>query len=250
MTKFLLIVNLFFFGNLFPQTVSDSSEVSTATQKLALKEIEFDSEKIETYKTDEAFEYLDSIEKDSWWTRFKRWLQLKYQSFLNWLFGEYEPSGFWLAVLKILPYLLLIGVLSLLIWLFIRLNPANAVMEEPMKARVNLQKEEELVQSADISALIQEAIQKEDYRLAVRYLYLKSLQELDQNEFISYKFQKTNEDYINEIEQPKINRQFTKITRLYDFIWYGAFQLSKARFKKVQAEFVEMENSLKSGNNE
>ncbi|SHF56577.1 protein of unknown function [Salegentibacter echinorum] len=250
MTKFLLILNLLFFGNLYPQATRDTASVATASQSVVLREIDFDAEEIETYKTEKEFDYLNRIEEDSWWTRFKRWLQLKYSSFMNWLFGEYEPSGFWLFVLKILPYLLLFGLVALIFWLFIRLNPANAVMEEPMKARVNLQKEEELVQSADISALIKEAIVNEDYRLAVRYLYLKSLRKLDQNEFISYKFQKTNKDYINEIKQPKVNDQFTRITRLYDFIWYGAFQLSKERFETARAEFIKMENSINSNQND
>ena len=66
---------------------------------------------------------------------------------------------------------------------------------------------------------------------------------------ISYRFQKTNEDYINEISETEIKEQFTKITRLYDFIWYGDFPLSKERFEKVDREFTEMENSLKPGSN-
>ena len=122
-------------------------------------------------------------------------------------------------------------------------------MAEPITGKVNLQKEEELVKKADISSLINQAISEENYRLAVRYLYLKSLRLLDQTEHISYRFQKTNEDYINEIKETGIKEQFTKITRLYDFIWYGDFPLSKERFEKVDREFTEMENSLKPGSN-
>ncbi|WP_037314852.1 DUF4129 domain-containing protein [Salegentibacter sp. Hel_I_6] len=251
MIKVFLLFCFIFFGNLIPQeqAMSDSTEVVQNSAKENLEKANFDPEKIEAYKTDKAFDYLDKIEEDSWWTRLKKWINLKWNAFLQWLFGDYQTNAFWSAVLATLPYVLLILVLGLITWLFIRLNPGNAVMAEPLTGKVNFQKEEDLVKSADISSLIQKAIQQENYRLAVRYLYLKSLRLLDQKEHISYRFQKTNEDYINEIRETELKSQFTKITRLYDFIWYGDFDLSKSRFEKVNQEFSQMENSLKPANN-
>ena len=252
MIKFLLFLNLFFFGNFIPQEqlATNATDLSQSTLEPKLEQADFDSEKIEAYKTEKAFEYLNKIEEDSWWIRLKRWLNLKWNAFLQWLFGDYQTNAFWSAVLQALPYLLLVLVTVVITWLFIRLNPANAVMAEPIKGTVNLQKEEEIVKTADISSLIDRAIDDENYRLAVRYLYLKSLRILDKNKHISYRFQKTNEDYINEIKETKIKEQFIKITRLYDFIWYGDFNLSKERFTKVNEEFKKMEESLKPGINE
>ncbi len=251
MIKILLLFSFIFFGNLIPQeqAVTDSTEVSQNSTEETLEKADFDVEKIEDYKADKAFDYLEKVEEDSWWTRLKRWINLKWNAFLQWLFGDYQTNAFWNAVLTALPYVLLILVLGLITWLFIRLNPGNAVMAESITGQVNLKKEEDIVKSADISSLIDEAIRVENYRLAVRYLYLKSLRLLDQKEHISYRFQKTNEDYINEINETEIKNQFMKITRLYDFIWYGDFELSKERFAKVKREFTQMENNLKPENN-
>ena len=251
MIKVFLLFSFIFFGNLIPQeqAMTDSTEVVQNSSEETLEKVDFDTEKIKNYKADKAFDYLEKIEEDSWWTRLKRWVNLKWNAFLQWLFGDYQTNAFWSAVLSALPYIFLILVLGLITWLFIRLNPGNAVMAEPITGRVNLKKEEDIVKSADISSLINEAIRDENYRLAVRYLYLKSLRLLDQKDHIQYRFQKTNEDYINEINEAEIKNQFTKITRLYDFIWYGDFDLSKSRFQKVKREFSQMENNLKSGNN-
>ncbi|PKD19220.1 hypothetical protein APR41_16655 [Salegentibacter salinarum] len=251
MFKILILFSFIFFGNLIPQeeAVTDSTEMIQNSSEETLEEVGFDTEKIENYKADKAFDYLEKIEEDSWWTRLKRWINLKWNAFLQWLFGDYETNTFWGAVLSAVPYILLILVLGLITWLFIRLNPGNAVMAEPITGKVNLKKEEDIVKSADISSLIDVAIRDENYRLAVRYLYLKSLRILDQKEHIQYRFQKTNEDYITEINAPEIKNQFTKITHLYDFIWYGDFELSKPRFEKVNREFTKMENNLKTGNN-
>ncbi|MBZ9630107.1 DUF4129 domain-containing protein [Salegentibacter sp. LM13S] len=251
MIKVLLLFSFLFFGNLIAQdqAVADSTELIQNFSEEKLEKADFDTENIENYKADKAFDYLEKIEEDSWWTRLKRWVNLKWNAFLQWLFGDYQTNAFWNAVLTALPYVLLILVLGLITWLFIRLNPGNAVMTEPITGKVNLKKEEDIVKSADIYSLIDEAIRNQNYRLAVRYLYLKSLRLLDQKEHISYRFQKTNEDYINEIKENEIKNQFTKITRLYDFIWYGDFELSKERFEKVNREFTQMENNLKTGDN-
>ncbi|MBZ9731279.1 DUF4129 domain-containing protein [Salegentibacter sp. JZCK2] len=251
MIKILLFFSFIFFGNLIPQhqAITDSTEVIQNSPEEILEKADFDVKEIEDYKTEKAFNYLEKIEEDSWWTRLKRWINLKWNAFLQWLFGDYHTNAFWSAVLSALPYVFLILVLGLITWLFIRLNPGNAAMAEPITGKVNLKKEEDIVKSADISSLIEEAIREENYRLGVRYLYLKSLRLLDQKEHISYRFEKTNEDYINEINETEIKNQFTKITRLYDFIWYGDFELSKERFTKVHREFTQMENKLKTENN-
>lgn len=251
MIKILLLFSFIFFGSFIPQEqiTADSTEMIRNSPEENLEKVDFDAEKIENYKSEKAFDYLDKIEEDSWWTRLKRWIDLKWNAFLQWLFGDYQTNAFWNAVLTALPYVFLVLILGFITWLFVRLNPGNAVMDEPITGKVNFQKEEALVKSADISSLIEEAIQQENYRLAVRYLYLKSLRLLDQKEHILYRFQKTNEDYINEIKETEIKNQFIKITRLYDFIWYGDFKLSKERFEKVNREFTQMENSLKPKNN-
>jgi len=251
MIRFLFFFSFIFFGNLIPQEqiVADTTEKSQQFSEENLQTADFDTEKIENYKAEKAFDYLERIEEDSWWTRLKRWINLKWNAFLQWLFGDYQTNAFWNAVLQALPYILLALVLGVITWLFIRLNPANAVMAEPTTGKVNLKREEEIVKSGDISSLIEEAVRDENYRLAVRYLYLKSLRLLDQKEYISYRFQKTNEDYINEIKETEIKEHFSKTTRLYDFIWYGDFHLSKERFTKVNREFTQLENDLKTENN-
>ncbi|TDN82385.1 uncharacterized protein DUF4129 [Salegentibacter sp. 24] len=251
MVKFLLSLSFIFFGISGPQAqiVIDSTEINQRLPDKTLEKADFDSKEIEKYKAEKAFDYLEKIEEDSWWTRLKRWVELKWNAFLQWLFGDYQTNSFWSTVLSALPYVLLVLVLGLITWLFIRLNPGNAVMAEPLMGKVNLKKEEDIVRSADISSLVNKAIEEENYRLAVRFLYLKSLRLLDQKEHISYRFQKTNQDYINEIYKTEIKDQFTKITRLYDFIWYGDFELSKGRFEKANREFTLMENNLKNADN-
>lgn len=108
------------------------------------------------------------------------------------------------------------------------------------KAVVNLSKEEELIKNEDLSLLIQDAIGQKNYRLAIRYYYLLVLQKLSKHNVIDWQQQKTNEDYIKEIQSNKLKDKFATSTYLYDFVWYGNFEINELEFSKAQIEFVKL----------
>ena len=108
-----------------------------------------------------------------------------------------------------------------------------------------LNEEEELVKTKDITKLIQEAVKAEDYRLAVRYYYLWFLQKLDQHKVIEYESQKTNQDYTQEISAAPLKKQFAVITRIYEFIWYGNFEVSENAYYLAEKDFSKMDQELK-----
>lgn len=209
-----------------------------------LQPANFSEKEIRELKEQKAFSYIDRSQEVSWWTRFKRWISLKYEQLLKWLFGDYKANSFLLFVFKLLPYLLLAILLGLIVWLFIRLNPGGSVLEQPAKPQVYSSKEEELMQSRDLQRLTEEAVQNGQFRLAVRYHYLLNLQQLDRLNFISYQFQKTNEDYAAEIGNENVRVKFLKVTRLYDFIWYGDFQVSETDYRLAEKGFAEMDGIL------
>ena len=242
----LLLFMLLSFGSVHPQTDS----LSAGPQQVhydhteGLQPVGFSKEKITALKNQKAFSYVDKSQEVSWWTRFKRWVSLKYEQLLHWLFGDYKANSFLLFIFKLLPYLLLAILLGLIVWLFIRLNPGGSILEEPAQAKVYASKEEELIQSREIQKLIEEAVKNGQFRLAVRYHYLQNLQQLDQLNFISYQYQKTNEDYAAEISTENVRGKFLKVTRLYDFIWYGDFKVSEGDYKLAEKGFTEMDAIL------
>ncbi|MCH4822827.1 DUF4129 domain-containing protein [Gramella lutea] len=249
MKKFILILlTCFFFGNVFPQekdSIIEKKEISY-DQSSGLSPIEFDQEKIEAYKTQKEFDYLQNTENESWWTRFKKWLNAKYQQFMNWLFGDYEPNSVLALIISIVPFILLLVLLGLVAWLFSRLNPGGRMLQQPKTSDVFLTEEEELVKKEDLPKLIKKAVNNGEFRLAVRYYYLDELRKLDELRLIDYKFQKTNKDYSEEIEDYVIGKHFYEISKLYEFIWYGSFQVSEADYRKIEKNFQSMDNSLNS----
>ncbi len=244
MQKLLLTILLSWisYGMVLPQedTIPTLKKQVQYDSITSLNNVSFDKGVISNYKDREEFNYLQKEEKFSWWTGFKRWVNQKYQRFLDWLFGDYRAGWLISALTAIVPYLLLGGLLALIIWLFIKLNPGRSILEEPRTSQVFLNKEEEIVQSQDIKKLIAEAIENGNFRLVIRYYYLLVLQDLDQKKVITYQLQKTNEDYLSEISTASLQEQFKVITRMYDHIWYGSFEISPTNFKIAEQDFLKM----------
>ncbi|MCF4101839.1 DUF4129 domain-containing protein [Gillisia sp. M10.2A] len=253
MNKRLLLILLFSIAFL-PLKAQDSIAITPNEllydKNSKLQPVHFSEENIEIHKNEEAFNYLNEIENDSWWTRFKRWLQLQYNKIIAWLFGDYQANDFIKLLVTILPFIIIGAILGLIIWLFIRLNPGASFFKETASADVILNEEEQLVHSENISQLIQEAITAGNLRLAIRYYYLQLIRTLNKKAEIKYEFQKTNSEYLQEIKHLNSKEQIKKAMRIYDFIWYGNFPISENHFHQAQLHFEQLERTLKSLPNE
>lgn len=242
MQKFLFFILLLFYLNPgFPQE-NDSIAISQTSQELV--PLEFDEEKLQKLKEDPAFDYSEREKEENWWTRFKRYVSLQWSKLLDRLFGDIETSGFWANLLELLPYVILLMSISLLLFLFVSLNPATSLLSPSIKGGVKLNEEEDIIRHRNIKELIEQAVLSENYRLAVRYHFLYILRQLAEKGYIIYNSSKTDEDYLAEISEKEHKRHFKNLSRIYDFIWYGHFEPEKEIYLKIKKEFLEMEGLM------
>ena len=103
--------------------------------------------------------------------------------------------------------------------------------------------EEQLAQ-VDLDALLQTALEKRDYRLAIRYQYLKVLKILSEKNIIEWNFDKTNLDYQKEINVPRTKVAFIEVSNLYDHIWYGEQELDEIKYHVAQRRFKTLNDTL------
>ena len=203
--------------------------------------LKFDKEKIASYKENPEFDYTEKIKKENWWTRFKQWVALQWSRIIKWLFGDFKASPVLAFFLKMLPYLLLALLLGLVIYFFSKLDPGSYFSNSGEKPGVILDEDEKIIRKRDIKLLIENAISKGNYRLAVRYHFLYMLQQLTQRNLIEYDSSKTDEDYLKELLQPELKVQFQKLNRIYDFVWYGRFETGPENFEKIRKDFQKMQ---------
>ncbi|MNG25700.1 hypothetical protein D3C84_1105960 [compost metagenome] len=95
--------------------------------------------------------------------------------------------------------------------------------------------------------MIQESIQNGEKRLAIRYYYLWLLKVMAQNNYIEWDIEKTNSDYLYELKSPANREDFTYLSYLYNYIWYGEFEMDETTFTKAENRF---KKSIKTFSNE
>ncbi len=237
----LYILVAFFTIGIFAQ--QDFLKVQYDTSEI--KQKKFDADNLDTYKSDRDFNYEVKKRKITYLERVFDWFKRMLSKTLSWIFGIEAATGILAVIIRVLPYLIAAIVLFLLIKFFLKVNINSIISGKTDKAIVSLTDEEELIKNEDLSILIQKAIEQKNYRLAVRYYYLLSLQKLSKHDFIEWQQEKTNEDYIKEIKQESLKNRFASSTYLYDFVWYGNFDINELEFAKAEVEFNELNKLIK-----
>lgn len=96
----------------------------------------------------------------------------------------------------------------------------------------------ENIEEADIHTLIKRAEKDNNYRLAIRYYYLLVLKTLSIKNHIKYEDDKTNAEYLSEIENKPFENTFAYTSYLYNYIWYGEFALNPNQYNKAKTNFI------------
>ncbi|NNC46463.1 MAG: hypothetical protein HKN99_11320 [Winogradskyella sp.] len=141
---------------------------------------------------------------------------------------------------QILEYIIY-GILSLIvIYVIVRYlkdTSVNKMLRSEVTDIENFSFTETTIDTVNFNALVSQALKEDNYRLATRYLYLKTLKELSNQDIIDWHFDKTNSDYVKEISDDTIKQLFKRISYIYDYIWYGEFPIDKQSFDKNMLNF-------------
>ena len=99
--------------------------------------------------------------------------------------------------------------------------------------------------NADINTLIHNAEKDNNFRLAIRYNYLLVLKNLSLKNYIKFEDDKTNNEYLNELNTAPFSNKFGYISYLYDYIWYGEFPVDIEQYTKAKTDFSTLLNQIK-----
>jgi len=244
MRKLLLFALLFVLCAISIMAQQDSTIATYDSAPLDVKQI--DTEDIQKYQADEAFNY-EIIKGDlTWWDNFKTWLGNLLLRMFEGIFGVEKAIGFLSVFLRIVPYILLGLLIYLLIKFFLNVNASSLQQAQKNMNLVSLSEEENIIKNENIQELISKAFADKNYRLAIRYYYLYILKLMSEKELITWELQKTNDDYLQEIKRTALIKPFTKITHLYDYIWYGDFPIDEDRYNTAEKAFLQLQQMVEA----
>jgi hypothetical protein len=192
---------------------------------------------------DEKFNYKEPIEDKSMWDNFWEWVNELFDG----IFGKNQRpdvNGNWMdAVIKALAIVVILVVVYFITrailhkesyWIFGRSRKGIAVQDA----------DAENILVMDLEQLIQQTKTAGDYRLAVRYYYLSLLKKLSFREIITWHWDKTNTDYLYEIKDSTLRKDFEYLSYVYDHSWYGDFPVDEKAFAKAERAFLKTINTL------
>jgi hypothetical protein len=191
------------------------------------------------YKNDSNFNYEHKkAENEDWIAKITNWFNQQFRSI--------RYSKAYSTALDIFYYGLIIFALIIIIWGLIKSDKGFFFLGKSVNSEINLIEQKEDINQLNFDQLITSAIENKHYKLAVRYLFLKSLKLLSDNGIIDYKKDKTNYQYAAEIKDMQLARTFGEASYRFDWIWYGDFPIDDNLMNNSKNEFDKLYKLLKS----
>lgn len=253
MNKLLLIV---FF--LFCSKVGATDSLAVAKEEKIVfteKDILVDSAAIEAKSfpknfkkkySDEAFIYEFKTPEKNAWDRFKEWLAGILKNLFS--FSSNEASLNFVGILiKVIAVLIVIFVIYLIVKALMNKEGQWIFGRNSDKKGMNYTEIEKNLHLVDFEKLIKETLASGEKRLCIRYYYLWLLKKMSEKHLIVWDVEKTNTDYLYELQNQSQKEDFAYLSYLYNYIWYGEFELDEATFEKAKNAF---ETTIKSIGNE
>ncbi len=193
------------------------------------------------YDSDE-FVYETRSKKKNAWDRFLEWL--------NEFFGGSNSNGSSGSTLDTLLKFLAGGIILFVIFLIVK-----AIMNKEGKwifgksSDKHILRYDELekdLQSVNFEKLIRETRISGEKRLMIRYYYLWLLKKMSAQGYIEWDPEKTNSDYINDLKQADLKADFEYLSYLYNYIWYGEFDVDEQALQKAAQAFEKTIKSIPS----
>ena len=195
-------------------------------------------EALQAFRDDPDFAYdRQPPQTDSWWTQLTMWLREKLfaplqtragSQLVTWTFRVLAALGLIYAVLKLL-----------------RMEPRGLFYGRSDQRRPAFTEIED-IQELDFDQLVGEAVASENFRRAVRWLYLGTLKDLAARDLIHWQLEKTNHEYLRELsmQQADLAASFSRLTYLFEYIWYGDFAVDEAAFQRARERFAAFDERL------
>ncbi|MCW8818525.1 MAG: hypothetical protein OQK52_11705 [Ignavibacteriaceae bacterium] len=185
------------------------------------------------YKNDPAFNYDNSQDKaEDWITKIKNWI--------NQQLVVLRSSKAFSTALDYFYYALAILALILIIRGLIKGDRRGFIFGEIVNNDIVMIEDKEDIHQLDFDDLITFAMESKQFKVAIRYLFLKSLKLLADRDLIELKNNKTNHQYISEINNSQISNAFQRATFSFEWIWYGDFPVDEYIMKNSQSDFNEL----------
>jgi hypothetical protein len=187
---------------------------------------------IQNIKADEAFWYVDKVPKRQKPVEIDPNKKYKEPFYLQ----DWFRTALWMVIIG--------AFIGVLVWFLI----ASDIKLFRKKAK-SLQSQEDVAISEDIFSIdyeqeLEKALANQNYRLGVRLMYLHVLRMFSEKNIIQYKIERTNSDYLLQLSNTSYYKDFFRLTRNFEYVWYGKFDITQAAFEIIRQDHSKIKSQL------
>jgi len=160
------------------------------------------------------------------------------------LIKEYTPlrEKTWF---KTLMWLIIIGGFAYALIAYLGSNNVGLFRRSVQSiADENEMEETENIFEINYKERIERAVKAENFQLAVRLHFLQLLKTLSNKNVIQYKQARTNFDYLLQLRNTSYYNGFFRLTRNYEFAWFGNFPVNKEIYGIIKNDFEKFDNEM------
>jgi hypothetical protein len=140
--------------------------------------------------------------------------------------------------------LILIGILVFVL-VYLLINAYRASDREISSKQISYTSAVDNIEKADLELMLDKALEEGDYKHATRIKYLMLLRTLTVLEFIHWKKDKTNWNYIVEMRNRTGADLFVKVTQGFERVWYGDKLITKDDYYRMVPVFDQINEMVR-----
>jgi hypothetical protein len=161
---------------------------------------------------------------------------------------ETRPARNWGPALKVAAVIVSVALIAFMLSQLLSgkslFSPANRKIQTDL--HISLEDIEDNLLEADIPDHLREALRAGDYKMAIRLHYLALIQSLAHRRLIRWEREKTNGDYLRELQAHPLFADFREMTLVFERIWYGDRAVSEPDYRAIEARFSEAAKQVKT----
>lgn len=154
---------------------------------------------------------------------------------------NFGPFGQFLLVAVV------IAVLALIVFVLVKMGflESNTRIAQSNQGPVLLEQIEDNLHESDLEKALRLALDAKDYRMAIRLYYLTIIKELSLRDWIKWKRDKTNGQYVREMVDKPEGKNFRTLTTAFERAWYSDEEIVLKHYEVLSPQFQSFISSLK-----
>lgn len=152
---------------------------------------------------------------------------------------------------KVILAIIVLGLLAWIIFSFVQQSelkiatPVDTDTSDEVIDLSQVSRLEEELDRRDVDPFLLKAEQEANYHLAVRLHFLALLKQLNDQQLIQWKKDRTNRFYLNQMRGQDTYTNFRDLTLTFEQVWYGNYHPEQAEYETISQAFQAYRQQLK-----